>query len=277
MKLFATIITVKVHWGYSIRTFPASASQRSFSIPPSTTIVGALAYAYASVNNINREYSTIEYPFTNYVSEFIEEFGINYATVHLPEPIYEHSFQTIRYFTMPVQAPKTDVERFSETLKIAEMFNPIQIGYMICSTLTSTLIILSEKPIPKAIMWSILRLGSKESIVSVQDAYQEEVQPIEVSEGDIIHIVNTSYISDLAEPQPPANYIIERMPAPITRDEWLRWYSFKLHPTVLERNVIIPLPEVFTSVRILKPSYKFTITSRNKQLITIIPKEALKK
>lgn len=277
MKLFTTTITVKVHYGYSIRTYPASASQKSFTIPPPTTIIGALAYAYASINNMNREYSTVEIPFTTYTAEFIEEYGINYSAVHLPERIYEHNIQTIRYFTMPVQSPRTDVKKFSKNLKVAEMFGPVQIGYIVCPTLLLTFIVISEKPIPKAIAWSVLRLGSKESIVSVQSVYQEEVEPVKTTEDTIIHTVNTNYIADLAMPQPPASYFIEKIPVPITNDEWLKWYSFKLHPTTIERNVIVPLPETFTSVKVLKTCYIFTVTSNEKKLIMLTPEEVLRK
>lgn len=217
----------------------------------------------------------MEYPFTTYTVEFIEKYGIKYIAIHLPEQIYEHTFQTIRYFTMPVQAPRTDVQRFSENLKVAEMFGPVQIGYRVCPTLLLTIIILSKNLLPKAAAWSILRLGSKESIISVQSVDQEEVQPVEVSEGTIIHIVNTVFIADLAEPQPPANYLIERVPIPITKNEWFQWYSFKLHPTNLERNVIVPLPEAFTSVKTLKPCYMFTMISDNGRFVTITPREVL--
>lgn len=276
MKLHILAITAKIYWGFSIRTFPASGSQRSFTIPPPTTIIGALACAYASVTNVNREYSTLEQPYTTYTAEFIEEFGIKYATTHLIESIQEHTLQTIRYFTMPVQTPKTDIEKISRHMRVSEMFAPIQVGYIVCPTLTMTFIILSDEPIPKSIGWSISRIGSKESIISVHTVHQKEVEPVKVPIDEILH-VNAGYIASLAEPQPPARYIIERIPTPITKDEWLRWYSFKLHPMSLERNMVIPLPDVYVSARIKEQCYRLSILIENEQLTTIIPREALER
>jgi CRISPR-associated protein Cas5 subtype I-A len=274
MKLHITAIIAKVHWGFSIRTFPASGSQRSFTIPPPTTIIGALACAYASITKVNREYSTLEQPYTTYTAEFIEELGIKYATIHLIEPIQEHTLQTIRYFTMPVQAPKTDIEKVAGHMRVSEMFAPIQVGYIVCPTLTIAFIILSDKPIPKSIGWSISRIGSKESIISVHTVHQKEAEPVKIPMDETLYI-NTGYIASLAEPQPPARYIIERIPIPITKDEWLQWYSFKLHPTTLERNMIIPLPEEYVSARTKEQCYRLSVLMENEQLTTIIPKEVL--
>lgn len=275
MRHYAITIEAKVHWGYSIRTFPASATQRSFNIPPPTSIIGALAYAYASTKGINREYSSVKQPYTTYTVEFIEEFGTKYATIHLLEPIKEHTLQTIRYFTMSVQAPKTDVEKYSKSLKVAEMFAPVQIGYIACPASTLLLIVLSNKPLPRATAWSVLRIGSKESLISVQAVWQSEIQLTEVREGESLDIVNTCYLADLAQPQPQANYIIERTPVPLTEEEWFQWYSFKIHSPTIERNLIAPLPELYTPVKITKDCFISSLKFYDRRLVILIPKECI--
>ncbi|MCS7114489.1 MAG: type I-A CRISPR-associated protein Cas5a [Candidatus Bathyarchaeota archaeon] len=271
IKLHATIVTIRIHWGYSVRTFPASATQKSFTIPPPTTIVGALAQAYALVSGVNREYSNIEQPFTTYTAEFVEQFGIKHTAIHLPEAINEHNLQTIRYFTMPVQAPDSDVQRFSNTLRIAEMFGPVQIGYVACPQQALTLIILSRRPIPKAAAWSITRIGSRESFVYVQAVHQSEAHLMQAPEGEVIHFVNTSFYAELAQPQPPGNCLIERAPSPITKEEWLRWYSFKFHPPAIERNLVIPLPELFTAAKVKRPCLKTDVKVDGRNLTILTP------
>lgn len=275
MELYATTIGAKVHWGLSIRTFPASATQRSFTVPPPTTIAGALAYAHASTSNLNREYSDVEAPYTTYTAEFIREYGVRHVAVHVAEPLGGPTLQTIRYFTMPVQAPKTDVEAFSTSLKVAEMFAPIQVGYMACPLVTLTLVVLSDRPIPKRAAWSVLRLGSRESIVTVTSVAQVKASIERLAEGTTLHQVNTSYLAELATPE--GSYIAEDMPSPISLDEWLQWYSFKVHPPSIERRMIIPVPWVYVSAKTLKACYGCFIEHEGRRLATLIPVEALER
>jgi len=274
MKLHVTAIIARVHWGYSVRTFPASASQRSFTVPPPTTIIGALAYAYATVNDINREYSEKDSPFTTYTTEFIEEYGVKYATVHLLESVGEHVFQTIRYFTMPVQLPITDIEKFSSHMRISEMFGPIQIGYVAYPQLNLILLTLSEKEIPKKVAWSLTRIGSKESIIYVESVTQGEVELKELALGSE-YMINTYYHSDLAKPVSPSSYMIERMPMPLKKDERQQWYSFKPHPPKIERVIIVPLPPLYVYAKIIKNCYIATFNVNEKKIVMTVPKECV--
>jgi CRISPR-associated protein Cas5 subtype I-A len=275
MKIYLTTIMAKTHWGYSIRTFPASATQKSIAVPPPTTIVGALACAYATTSKLNREYSLVGKDFMAYPVEFLQEFDIKYATLHLHEQAGEQTLQTIRYFTMPVQAPKADIARFAETLKVAEMFGPVQIGYVAAPLTTLTLTILSSKPLPKEAAWSISRLGSRDSLIAIEKTTQSEVELQKVNMGEKIYLVNTYYPMDLAAPQPPATYTIERMPIPLSREEWLQWFSFRPHSPSIERNVIIPLPRQYTPVKILKNCFKISIKADGDMLTLLIPMEVM--
>jgi len=237
--------------------------------------VGALACAYATVNKLNREYSLVEEPFTTFSAEFLQEFDVKYAALHLHEQIAEQTLQTIRYFTMSVQAPKTDINRFAETFKVAEMFAPVQIGYVVAPLITMTFIVLSGKPLPIVAAWSISRLGSRESLISIKKVMQSEVELRRVDKERENHLVNTYYFAELAMPQPPSTYMVERMPMPINREEWFQWFSFKLHSPSIERNVIIPLPRQYTSVKILRDCFKIATKINETMLILLIPMEVM--
>lgn len=277
MRYYVSIINVKTHWGFSVRTYPASATQTSYTVPPPTSIIGSLACAHSALKNNHREYTwedqlpeglppkflkeDREYmwedqkQFYSYVAEFVDNFNIVYATACILSELRTSTLQTIRYFTMPYQAPEKDVETFSKHLKVSEMFAPIQLGYVVYDQLA--LIIISGKEIPTNVLWSVTRLGSKESIISVSNVTKKEVKLKKVSKGEYVK-VNTYVPLDLGVVEAPSSFVMEKIPFPTTKDDWISWFSFRKQK-VIEKTVVIPLPPVNVNFKILKDCYEVSL------------------
>ncbi|RLE57915.1 MAG: type I-A CRISPR-associated protein Cas5 [Thermoprotei archaeon] len=255
MKYYISLIIVNLHWGFSVRTYPASGPQKSYIVPPPTSIVGSIACAYSALNENHKEYSSQSQEPCSYVADFIEKFGIEYATACVLSTLRIKTLQTVRYFTMTHQAPKIDIEKFSKHMRIAEMFAPLQLGYTVCDRLA--LIVVSKHRIPLNVLWSITRVGSKESIISVSHVKTSTVEAQEVSADKYIK-VNTYVPLDIGVPEAPSDYVSEVMPFPITLEEWKSWYSFKQMRSV-ERTVIVPLPKVYVTLKILRRCYKLSV------------------
>lgn len=268
MKYYISTIFINMHWGFSIRKYPASAAQISYTVPTPPSIIGSLACAYSSLNNNHREYSLLDNIYS-YSMEFIEKFNIKYASACIQSNTISSTLQTIRYFTMPFQSPKKNIETFSRHLEVSEMFAPLQLGYTVCDRLILTVI--SCKEIPLNTLWSITRIGSKESSAYVTDAFEEEIEPEEVSAG--IYIKTNSYIPiNLGVAEGPSNFIIENMPFPLSINEWKSWFSFKLQKNV-EKTAMIPLPPVYLTLKTLQNCFKFTVADK---YTILVPVEVMK-
>lgn len=256
MKYYVSVINVKTHWGFSVRTYPASATQISYTAPPPTSIIGSLACAYSALKNNHREYMWGDQEhFYSYVAEFVDDFNIVYATACILSELRTSTLQTIRYFTMPYQAPKKDIETFSKHLKVSEMFAPIQLGYVVYDQLA--LIIVSGKEIPTNVLWSVTRLGSKESIISVNNVIKKEIKLRKISKGEYIK-VNTYVPLDLGVVEAPSSFVMEKMPFPITKNDWMEWFSFR-EQKIIEKTVVIPLPPVNVNFKTLKDCYEASL------------------
>ncbi|MEM1550132.1 MAG: type I-A CRISPR-associated protein Cas5a [Candidatus Methanomethylicia archaeon] len=268
MKHYISIIFLDIHWGFSVRKYPASATQTSYMAPSPPSIVGSLACAYSSLSNDHREYSLLD-DLYSYTMEFIKRFDVKYASACVVCDIPKSTLQTIRYFTMPFQLPKKDIETFSKHLKVSEMFAPLQLGYTIYDKLI--LIVISRKEIPLNTLWSITRIGSKESLVYVTDIFEEVIEPEEVGENTYVKVNAYTPIS-LGSAEGPSNFIVENMPFPLSIDEWKSWFSFKLQKNI-ERTVMIPLPPTYLTLKTLQKCFKFTVANK---YIVLVPTEVIK-
>jgi len=265
--LHANVIRVRVFWGYSIRTYPASATQASLPIPPPTSVVGAVAHAYGTVESIHKEYCSLNGDILSFAAQFVEDFGVKYAGVCLLDKMAVPTLQTIRFFTMPVRAPRITIEEFARHRKVAEMFAPVQLGYMAYPGGQLTLILLSEKQVPYNVLWSLSRIGSKESAVEVLMTRSVKVSLHEVQRGELLHKVNVCFLAELGKTVPPSDYELVNIPISLTLNEWRNWYSFKLKPgRDIIRPAVVPLPEGYVTLRVTKRCYEVTISDEGGSL-----------
>jgi len=222
----AYFVTLRFHWGYSIRNYFASKVTDTYTIPPLNTVIGALAMANCVRNGMHIENVSRASNAKNFASR------IKYATFMLKyRPLKFTSL--LRYSTSIYWLTAYDV--FQRETKLSELFNAMQFG--LNSYLNGIMNILIVTDLEKADLYSITRLGSKESIVSVISV--KEVAGKKIDKGSIIKNITFSFNKDLAE-NIIGNFFIETIPS---YNE--AFYNFFMQPTdIVTETVCIPNPIV---------------------------------
>jgi len=244
VKLWVHVVEARIHWGFSVRSFPGSAAQQSHIIPPPTTILGAVAYGLTSAGLIRGEVYERDGSVYSSAARVVEEFWPVYATAGFKDiPVAPpRSLQMIKYLSAFYRA-WADVEEKARSLALPELRSPIGIGYTAAPASVIRIALVAGKRIPSGALWSIVRLGSRESLVSVLDVAAAEAEPSEptkeVSTGFAFpaHVVAPGGILGVG-------FVREVIPFPVTIDEWLWIYSVtaKLGGPPL-REVIVPIGE----------------------------------
>ncbi len=245
-QLFASIAMLRIYWGFSVRTFPGSGPQQSYVTPPPTTIIGALSYAA----NIDGELHVDKNNIYSSATKFVEHYWPFYVAASFPDlripPI--RSTQLIKYFSAPYRA-FMDVSEVAKRLSLSELRSPVPLGYALAPTQFMAIIFVSSKPLEKHILWSITRLGSKESMVSVHNVCVSKLDVEPYEEGQLVENVNTYILLDLIKGNEifsslASTYIIENMPYPLKKDEWLGHYAITNHKLAPQRTIVIPFDRV---------------------------------
>jgi len=244
MRVWVHLIDVRIHWGFSVRTFPGSAAQQSYLILPPTTILGALAYGLTSTGFVKSEVYEKDGIIHSAAIKLIEEFWPIYATVELRDPTIAppRSLQMIKYLSAFYRAWLLDVETKIQSLKLAELRSPIGVGYTVAPTATLRVAIIATREIPREALWSIVRLGSRESLASVLNVSIVKAEVSKPQKGIIETRFAFPYEVISGEGIRSSNYIRETIPFPITRDEWVWVYALTPKPGRPPlREVIMPI------------------------------------
>lgn len=170
MKILA--VTLQVHWGFSIRTPYGSRLQSSYQLPPPTTLVGALARACGGAGEVDQ----VGGYYVSYAYRFARDYGIKWASAGWLTH-YTSYTSLIRYFSGPYQSEKTLAD-IALTRSVAELFAPVNLGYVV-SPGGKIIAVYAGEGVEKLknCAWYVDRLGSKESIVSVEDVSVGELRP----------------------------------------------------------------------------------------------------
>jgi CRISPR-associated protein Cas5 subtype I-A len=225
----AYLVTLRFHWGYSIRNYFASKVTDTYTIPPLNTVIGALAMANCARNGIHVENVSRASNAKNFALR------IKYAAFMFKyRPIKFTSL--LRYSTSIYWLTTYDV--FQRGTRLSELFNAMQFG--LNSYLNGIMNMLIVTDLDKADLYSITRLGSKESIVSVLDVKEVAGKNItKVNKGSIIKNVTFSFNKDLAE-SIIGNFFIETIPS---YNE--AFYNFFMQPmNIATESICIPNPIV---------------------------------
>jgi CRISPR-associated protein Cas5 subtype I-A len=175
----AYLVTMRTHWGYSIRNYFASKATDTYIVPPLNTVIGALGMAYSArrgfhVENLKDGSSS---------KKFIDK--IKYVAFSFDyKPI---KFTTmIRFSTSIYWVTTHDIQR---GIPVSNLFAPIQLG--VNSYFNGVIRMLILTHLDKGDLYSITRLGSKESIVSVKAV--EEVNEIKRVKGKVNNVTFSFY------------------------------------------------------------------------------------
>ena len=266
MSSFIYLVTARFHWGFSIRTPYGSAAQLSYRVPPITTIVGALAQAYA----LTHRDSIGEVPMGKLMYEFWKNYKIKYVSTSIVPTI---PFQTlIRYFRGYYQTAEMYYDLVMKREPIASLYGPVGFGYISSVNGLCNIVLISEGEIEPQIFNSVTRLGSKESVLTTIDSIALEDECLEeIKSNNFVYDVKFSFPREIAR-EVSGNYAIELHPWPITAKEWqdycLRQAKF---PKVTHKEIIAPilfaLPDRGVRVEVVEDVYVVAtsnITKRQK-------------
>lgn len=170
-------VLLRLHWGFSVRTPYGSAMQASYPLPPPPTLVGALAAACRDSTG-GRE--VVQVQGYRVSAAYVVARDVRWASAGWLDRRAQAT-ALIRYFTGPYQSRKT-LEEVAERLNPAELFAPVNMGVVVAPGARLLVTYWGESVDRYAdCAWNIHRLGSKESIVSVEDV--QWVQASEVPGG----------------------------------------------------------------------------------------------
>ncbi len=245
-SLYASTVIARIHWGFSIRAFPGSGPQHSYVVPPPTTVIGALAYS----SGMGSEYYVKDEELYSSAAQFVEEYWPFYVVTSLldTEIPLPKSLQMIKYFSAPYRA-YADIGGIFSRMIVSELRSPISIGYVVAPCWEIAVIFLSKKPLRRQALWSLSRLGSKESLVSASNVHTLSIEVKKVKAGDEVENINTYVLADLIEMYKSRGAVYsEPLPFPLTKDEWITYYSLRRKGTSPIRNTLIPHPTIDAAV-----------------------------
>lgn len=273
MHVFVHVVEARIHWGYSIRSYPGSGPQPSFTVIPPTSLVGALAYAM----DTRGEYVSRNGEIYSGAIRFVEEYWPFYITTSFTDleipPV--RSLQMIKFFSAPYRA-FADVEEVIARLNLTELRSPIQLGYTVIPLQTLSILIVSRKRIDPRVLWSISRVGSKESHVSVINVCTSQTELVLKHAQDRVDIINTCTPSDmLLRYTAPKLVLTEAIPYPLSFNDWLNYFEVYTRKSVPSVNVVLPLPEII-DVRVAKDALLMEAECEGKKYVALIPTEALR-
>ena len=247
--MIIALTEIRVHSLISVRTFPGSASQPSYAIPPPTTALGALAKSWLLyVRKECRELVEQGGKVYSAATRFLETINLRYIAVGLkmgsiPPKVVG---QPTRLMTGIYQSLKTR-EEWASSLRLHDFFGPYVVGYssypgqpMILYLAVEGLSndLLGEL---RAALWSVNRLGSRESVVSVDRVVMKSVSAHELEAGSEVNFVNplpTDYIEILNG----SRVFTEETIYPETMDEWMNHFSRDVdHYTPPVKIMVYPL------------------------------------
>jgi len=199
----AYLVSLRFHWGYSIRNYFTSKATDSYILPPLNTVIGALAMANSARNGIHvenrfdksgRKYSSAK----DYVDR------VKYASFNFQyKPIKFTSM--LRYSSAIYWFTTHDIQTIK---KISDFFAPIQFG--LASYLNGIINMFLVTDLNKADLYSITRLGSKESIVSA--VMVKEVKGKKVEKDKEVPNVTFSFSRNLTK-SIVGNFFVELVPS----------------------------------------------------------------
>jgi len=228
--MIVALAEVEVHALYSVRTFPGSASQPAYRLPPPTTLAGALAKAWLSYVELEmREVLEDGGRVLSAAARFVKSFYPLYVAASIKVgSIAPPTFgQPIRVFTGIYQSLKTRRE-LAESMRVQDFFGPYVVGYASYPRMSIILMFATardfEERALRRVLWSVTRVGSKESLVSVSNVYIYRARPVELAEEAEVNAINPLPI-EVAEPLDRGSVILEETIFPITLEEWLNHFS----------------------------------------------------
>jgi CRISPR-associated protein Cas5 subtype I-A len=231
MKPRAVIAVYRVHWGLSVRSMLGSAVPQAHSIPPPTTLVGALAEGAVKAGVIRAPEFYAEsldngpQILVSGAFKAVRVLGVYWSAAGWLTPAAK-STVTIRYFSGPYRSRLGEVTQdFAAGRKpVSQLFGPLGVEYVISprGMLQVIYATTEEKRLRDVAVAAahVSRIGSKESIV---DPLWVGVCELESLRKPVATTI-AAPLDYLSRP-PEGSFTVEPMPWPRNYDEWVCWYS----------------------------------------------------
>lgn len=180
--LKALLVVVRFHWGFSIKRPLHSAAQFSLSVPPPTTLVGALSYACGAQRDSPEEAARLlnhikwaTFGFLERSPLLLESLKVGDMNRNLIAPFMRSQHRTPdRYFGVQAME-KIYVPGFKA---LVVYFGEVE-RYRDCA-------------------WGIVRIGSKESLVDVLEVEFHDVKPVGQGRFETELYVNAGWARPIA-------------------------------------------------------------------------------
>ncbi len=230
-KLSAISLNVKFHWGYSVKEPLFTASQPAFRVPPPPTLIGALSYPM----------------FVRKMAEVKAERDESRAA----DVLKLCPWATCRFLDLDpsLLIETTDVNRVNLSLGVRSahlypqspnLWGVQPHGKIYAPGATMELIYFTYDPeLVEKCAWGIVRIGTKESLVSVESVEVRDLFPCDSEEIKIHHLTPVDII-DINSVK--GNYIILKLP-----ELKNKWYEFGIrgrNPLEYIRRYLLPLNSV---------------------------------
>lgn len=205
-NVLCLLVEVQYHWGYWIRVPYTSKFQSSFSLPPPTTLIGALSYYLAKTGVLKHRYSHVKGEVLIvkekrkkpdfYSPAFLLEKSAIAVCASLKDGAGFVRDDINKYITLLYQEKIKEKNGTPRRYLMKYRSGAIQCGKVYCPSGRMELIYLFDEEKLKEVIdgnvrntileaaWNICRLGSKESIVSVINAQIFRLKYSEVQEGE---------------------------------------------------------------------------------------------
>ncbi|RLG79679.1 MAG: type I-A CRISPR-associated protein Cas5 [Thermoprotei archaeon] len=177
--LYGLVVDIELHWGITLNYFSGTKSKPVLQVIPPTTIIGALAYPLAKLKGEPENAGD-----ASRAEMFKEVFtGVYYSIVKGALTPYAE-ISKVWFYKVRDKRAESDAAAFPRLY--AKVPTRIRLYYVVDVSKASRKLGIGWRKLLEYAAWSIMRLGSKESIVSVVDVKTSMVKELDVRGVEVI-------------------------------------------------------------------------------------------
>jgi len=173
------LVTVKasIFWGYSVKYPTQTAAQDSIPIPPPTTVLGALASAYARYLKLPEVLKVGKGVYSTAVKLLLDGV-VKYATSALVTSVAVKQGDVVRNIILIYQRHKESRYHFA-VQAVSKVYAPSSRGQLVLAYVVGD----SQAELVSKVAWGITAVGCKEGLISVSEVLVHDVPTNVVKAG----------------------------------------------------------------------------------------------
>jgi len=163
-------VNIQPHWGYALRLVPFSKSKPALPVPPPTTFIGALAYPLNVILGMPENYGEVSGA-DRYRSMFVS------VNARINVPIIKYGDLTrVFWYRKEEKTVQSDAISLEKVYSMSDG-GSIDVIYVVNEDEVERIV--GELSTLKLAAWGVSRVGSKESIVSVENVELRKAESID--------------------------------------------------------------------------------------------------